>query len=218
SAAAILEPMDSHLPNRNVLLADVYAEQGQYARAADTLLLYRNGPDPRPIVEEAARLLRTAPAKVDSPQSLPEFPGDLRFVYAHIGAMDRVMEFADRGRKIGRTTPTGLWGGVYAPLRKTEWFKTLIRDSGLVEYWRASRRIPGPELTIITLLLVASSLLFFVFVRPSPQIAAGPTVQQAGVTAARLASANKVGAISIAVLPFSNLSGDSAQEFFSDGM
>ena len=32
---------------------------------------------------------------------------------------------------------------------------------------RASRRISGPELTIISLLLVGISLLFYVFVRPS---------------------------------------------------
>src|SRR6266566_3019865 len=39
---------------------------------------------------------------------------------------------------------------------------------------RASRRISGPELTIISILLVIGSLLFFVFVRPSEQIAAAP--------------------------------------------
>ena len=41
--------------------------------------------------------------------------------------------------------------------------------------------------------------------------------QQAGVTAARTASAAQAG-ISIVVLPFENLSGDAAQEFFSDGI
>src|SRR6266700_941766 len=82
---------------------------------------------------------------------------------------------------------------------------------------RASRRISGPELTIISILLVMSSLLFYVFVRPSAELAA-PAAQQAGVTAARSASASPKGTISIAVLPFTNMSGDASQEFFSDGM
>src|SRR5258706_1312697 len=43
---------------------------------------------------------------------------------------------------------------------------------------RASRRISGPELTIISILLVIGSLFFYVFVRPSEQVAAGPAVQQ----------------------------------------
>src|SRR5438045_2266311 len=83
---------------------------------------------------------------------------------------------------------------------------------------RASRRISGPELTIISILLVIGSLLFFVFVRPSEQVVTGPAVQQAGVTAARSASLNPAGAISVAVMPFANLSSDKEQDFFSDGM
>jgi TolB-like protein/tetratricopeptide (TPR) repeat protein len=84
---------------------------------------------------------------------------------------------------------------------------------------RASRRISGPELTIISILLVIGSLFFYVFVQPSAELAAGlRPAQQGSVAAARNASLSPAGAISIAVLPFSNLSGDAAQEFFSDGM
>ena len=82
---------------------------------------------------------------------------------------------------------------------------------------RASRRISGPELTIISILLVMSSLLFFVFVRPSSELAA-PAVRQASVAAARIAAADPHGAIALAVLPFANLSDDRQQEFFSDGI
>jgi TolB-like protein len=42
--------------------------------------------------------------------------------------------------------------------------------------------------------------------------------QQGGVDAARTASATRAGTISLAVLPFANLSSDPEQEFFSDGM
>jgi TolB-like protein len=44
------------------------------------------------------------------------------------------------------------------------------------------------------------------------------TTQQAGVVGARDASASPATAISLAVLPFTNLSGDASQEFFSDGI
>ena len=44
------------------------------------------------------------------------------------------------------------------------------------------------------------------------------TAPQVGVDAAREAAASQASAISLAVLPFANLSGDVSQEFFSDGM
>src|SRR5439155_12257097 len=72
---------------------------------------------------------------------------------------------------------------------------------------RASRRISGPELTIISILLVMSSLMFYVFVRPS-DIAATPALREAGLLAAQRAAADPHGAISIAVLPFPNIAGD----------
>jgi TolB-like protein len=84
---------------------------------------------------------------------------------------------------------------------------------------RASRRISGPELTIIAILLAIGSLFFYVLVRPSEEVAGRtPGVQQAGVTAARSAATDPHGAISLAVLPFVNLSSDQEQEFFSDGI
>jgi TolB-like protein len=75
---------------------------------------------------------------------------------------------------------------------------------------RASRRISGPELTIIAILLAASTMLFYVLVRPAER--------QPGVEAARTAAAAPAGTISLAVLPFLNLSSDKEQEFFSDGI
>ena len=62
--------------------------------------------------------------------------------------------------------------------------------------------------------------MFCVFVRPSGEVTAPPNsaVLQASVAAARAASASVGNAISIAVLPFANVTGDASQEFFSDGM
>src|SRR5580692_2282189 len=85
---------------------------------------------------------------------------------------------------------------------------------------RASRQFTKAELSILSTLLVIGSLLFYQFVQPSAEVAAGPkpAVEQASVVAARAASASVGNAISIAVLPFDNISGDASQEFFSDGM
>lgn len=81
---------------------------------------------------------------------------------------------------------------------------------------RASRNFSQAELSILSALLVASSLLFYAFVQPAQN--ASPAVQQASVSVMRSAAVSPKGAISLAVLPFLNLSSDKEQEFFSDGM
>jgi hypothetical protein len=60
--------------------------------------------------------------------------------------------------------------------------------------------------------------ILYALVQPSAEVAAGPkqAVEQASV-GARSAAAKPAG-ISLAVLPFVNLSSDKEQEFFSDGM
>jgi hypothetical protein len=83
---------------------------------------------------------------------------------------------------------------------------------------RANQRDSGPELAIVSLLLVGVAIVFSAYVRlPSP-LTSQPAVQEASVTAARQAAVSPKGAVSIAVLPFLNLSSDKEQEFFSDGM
>lgn len=64
-------------------------------------------------------------------------------------------------------------------------------------------------------LIVVIALVSYEQLAPSP---ATRTEQQAGVDAARVAAASPAGAISIAVLPFANVSADASQDFFSDGM
>ncbi len=125
---------------RNLALATAYTSAGRYSEAADTLLsMPQQSPVSRRSIEDAARLLR-APTKVSAPDALPAFEGELGFVYAVIGAPNRVFDFAERSVDIGAVTGTGvsfLWNPSYAPLRKTERFKALMRKAGLVDYWHA---------------------------------------------------------------------------------
>jgi len=61
-------------------------------------------------------------------------------VYAHVGALDRVLEYPERAVEIGFLEVTAiypLWLPEYAGLRKSERFKKFARDAGFVEYWRA---------------------------------------------------------------------------------
>jgi TolB-like protein len=83
---------------------------------------------------------------------------------------------------------------------------------------RASRQISRAEMSIIAILLVIGTFLFYTLARPSPEIASTPSVKEAGVTAARSAAANPRLGIALAVLPFANLSDDKQQEYFSDGV
>jgi hypothetical protein len=84
---------------------------------------------------------------------------------------------------------------------------------------RASRHFSTAEMTIVSLLLVIGSMVFYAFVQPHQEVAdaTAPSEQQTGVEKARAAASTPAGTTSPAVLPFANLSGDATQEFFSDG-
>ena len=123
---------------RNSFLAQAYAAEARYAEAADTLLLTTGTLLSRHSVEDAAQLLRTAPAKASTPTTLPTLQYPLNFIYAHVGAHDRLLEPNERALEIGYNVGAGaLWHPNFAPLRKTERFKSLVRKAGLVDYWRA---------------------------------------------------------------------------------
>jgi len=123
---------------RSITLAAAYASQGRYTEASDTLLLM---PEPnvvsRKAVEDAARLIRMAPGNVDLSKETVVLEGGLNFVYAYIGADERIMRFPERVREVtdGGTT-TFIWSPAYASIRKTERFKSYVRAVGLVDYWR----------------------------------------------------------------------------------
>jgi len=134
---AILEPDLSTGERRNVFLAEAYAVNGRFADAADTLLRITTEIDRRS-VEDAALLLRSAPRKTDAPEKLPALVADLGFVYAYVGAPERVLEYPEASVKQGILSPVfAVWRPAAAPIRKTARFKALVRNAALVDYWRA---------------------------------------------------------------------------------
>jgi TolB-like protein len=125
------------------VLAYAYAAAGRYAEAADTLMAStpypRQNIDFRQPLDDGARLIRSAPAKVSAPDTLPTLGPDVDFVYLYIGAESRSLEFVERGFAADyfHWTIEKVWWPPSASLRKTERFKTFARKARLVEYWRA---------------------------------------------------------------------------------
>jgi hypothetical protein len=137
-AIAILKAQPP-LPAGFLILAEVYASAGRYGDAADALREIPSGIFPPAAGEEAIRLLRTAPAQaINSAQTIPL--GRLGFVYLYVGAPNRALDayedLAEAGYPAVRNAPSWLWAPPYAPVRKTERFKTYARKAGLVDYWR----------------------------------------------------------------------------------
>jgi hypothetical protein len=96
TAIPILEALPVDQP-RNTVLAHAYAAEGRYGEAANTLLAIKGGNrDRASVVEEAARLIRSAPTKVKAPESLPTWDQELSFVYLYAGAPDRVLDYQER--------------------------------------------------------------------------------------------------------------------------
>jgi TolB-like protein len=126
---------------RGITLARAHAMEGRYGEAADTLLaIPQRDQQERQLIEEAARLLRNAPTQVSMPDALPAWDGELGFVYVYIGAPERVLDYPERLAAAHNLNPPALrhlWSPEFAPVRKTERFKALVRAVGFVEYWRA---------------------------------------------------------------------------------
>lgn len=123
----------------SLILAEVYASMARYSEAADALEEMPSGAFPPGAVEEAIRLLRTAPAQDTSPQTILR-DTRLGFVYLYVGAPNRVLDFSEGLVEAGYIAPANLgplWAPSYAPVRKTERFKAFARTAGMVDYWRA---------------------------------------------------------------------------------
>jgi len=114
------------------MLSRIYASQGRFSEAANEVAS-RN---PTSLL---ARVLRTAPTKVDAPETLPHMDVT-SFAYLYVGAADRFLESRERQLEVGYSIPIGyaeLWdpAPAYAEVRKTERFKAFVRQARLVEYW-----------------------------------------------------------------------------------
>jgi tetratricopeptide (TPR) repeat protein len=126
-------------PGRTLELALIQASAGRYPEAAAAIREMPATNYPAGMTEAAAKLLESAPARNPSPGTLPRL-GNLSFAYMHVGAPERVLEFYEDEIRAGYFQPistTWFWHPSYAAVRKTERFKKLMRDLGLVEYWRA---------------------------------------------------------------------------------
>jgi TolB-like protein/Tfp pilus assembly protein PilF len=139
AALKILEPMASNQA-RNVGLAKVYATVGRYAQAADMLRAIPASDEySRQTLDDAARLIQSAPGVTGASNALPVFERTLNFVYLFVGAEDRYLEAAERQLQVGLEGSLfrDPWAPPSASLRKTERFKAFARQNGFVDYWRA---------------------------------------------------------------------------------
>jgi hypothetical protein len=66
----------------------------------------------------------------------PTLSSYLGFVYGYLGAPERMLEREEEAAKNGTLIAQSVWRQSAAPLRKTERFKALIRNAGLVDCWR----------------------------------------------------------------------------------
>ena len=135
-AIAMLQPFR---PGRTLELALIQASAGRYREAAAAIREMPAANYPAGMNEAAAKILESAPEITAMPASLPRV-GNLSFAYMHVGAPDRVLEFYEDEINAGYFQPisaTWFWHPTYAPVRKTERFKKVVRDLGLVEYWGA---------------------------------------------------------------------------------
>jgi tetratricopeptide (TPR) repeat protein len=135
-AIALAEPLPSF--PRGYTLSRILAAKGRYRDAADIIAAIPIGNFLPGTVEDAVRLLRAAPARVASPQSLSRL-GLLEFTYLYVGASGRVLDFYEGGVEVGYAVSlmnAFLWHPSYASVRKTERFKAYVRAAGLVAHWR----------------------------------------------------------------------------------
>src|SRR5215475_8529608 len=135
-AIAMLQPFR---PGRTLELAIVLAAAGRYQEAAAAIREMPASNYPPGMTEAAAKILESAPTKAAAPESLPRI-GNMSFAYRHVGAPERVLELYEdevRGNYFQPISATWFWHPTYEAVRRTARFKTVMRDFGFVDYWRA---------------------------------------------------------------------------------
>ncbi|HUE62955.1 MAG TPA: TIR domain-containing protein [Rhizomicrobium sp.] len=123
----------------NAPLAQAYAAMGRYGEAADTILAIQ-GSDfvSRQVIEQAAGMLRQAPAKLAAAESAPFLDEWLSWIYLYVGAPERALEGEERRVQVGLIDFFyNVWLPEYAPIRKTDRFNAFMRNTGIVDYWKA---------------------------------------------------------------------------------
>jgi TolB-like protein/Flp pilus assembly protein TadD len=136
-ALTIAETLPPDFSGRTLIVAGIYAEAGRYKDAADAILTLPRKDFPPEITQTAARLLRAAPAPATG-DNIPQL-GILSWVFVYAGLPARALEYTEHMIDAGFTYSqfSIFWLPDYAPVRKTERFKILVRKLGLVDYWRA---------------------------------------------------------------------------------
>jgi len=139
AAVAVFESTPPRQGGQYVVAAEAYAMVGRFDDAAAQILrINLNNFGPGQPMEEAARLISTAPTKVSDPKALPAWHQWVNWVYAYVGAPERLLDYPERALEANEMHRVfRLFTREYAPVRNTERFKTLVRDMGLVDYWKA---------------------------------------------------------------------------------
>jgi len=132
-----------------LFLSPAYAQQGRFTEAADMLLQgppeaagrfsrpLITGPFADPLIDAAAQVMRAAATGAQPPAQLPNFYSELSFVYAYTGTPERMLDWPEKALKNGASNQLHwVWWPTPSSVRKTQRFKTLVLNAGLVDYWR----------------------------------------------------------------------------------
>jgi hypothetical protein len=85
------------------------------------------------------------PQKIPASAEVPPLAGGVGDTLAiYLGFPERSLAAYERRAEMDyvQTLRSYVWHPIYAQVRKTERFKTLMRKVGLVDYWRAKGRPP----------------------------------------------------------------------------
>jgi serine/threonine-protein kinase len=131
-----------NVPYGRRFLLPAYAQLGRFGDAIE--ILSRGGssgkgsdqPFAEAQIDAAVQVLRAAANKTAPPARLPDFELDLLFVYAYTNMPERILEFLENEVNAGNLALRYVWWPMPSSLRKTERFKTLMRNTGFVDVWR----------------------------------------------------------------------------------